>query len=124
MAGAIEASIRIGPNQMPPTSKQKIENWVLIKSALTPIYCPSTTNHTKTQEDNDMARYIAEVNFPQSNPNYEFIGWDEIDGKSTEATRADRLDMKMGKAMKAAFEDLAPGQSFVTAGGGRILRIF
>lgn len=71
-----------------------------------------------------MARYIAEVNYPNSNPNYEFVGWDEIGGTSTEATRADRLDMKMGKAMQAAFEDLEPGESRVTDAGGRMVRVF
>jgi len=71
-----------------------------------------------------MARYIAEVNFPNSNPNYEFVGWDDLGGKSTEATHVDRLDMRMGKHMKAQFERMAPGESYTTDAGGRMVRAY
>jgi len=70
-----------------------------------------------------MARYIASGPIPAGCKGHEFIGWDDLKGVATEATRPEHLGMKMSKVMRDHFADLGPGQELKVA-TGRLFREF
>jgi len=69
-----------------------------------------------------MARYYADNGRHRSEPEYEFLGWDEIGGEVVEATHAHHLGMRMERSLSEAFQALSPGGSRVTASGGVLER--
>lgn len=70
-----------------------------------------------------MARYIASNPIPAGCAGHEFIGWDKIGGRSTEATKPENLGMKMPKVMAQHFGAIDPGQEIKVA-TGRLFREF
>lgn len=64
-----------------------------------------------------MARYLAENHIPAGVAGHEFIGWDDLDELSTEATRAEHLGISVPEVMAEMFNGLAPGQRIKTKTG-------
>lgn len=71
-----------------------------------------------------MARYTAENEIPAGCEGHCFVGWDSLDGRSTEATMASGLNLLMGRAMKAEFKTMQPGERRVFAHGRNLFREF
>ncbi len=70
-----------------------------------------------------MARYTASGTIPAGCEGHEFIGWDDLKGEATEATRPEHLGMKMPKVMREHFAAMLPGTEIKTA-TGRLFREF
>jgi hypothetical protein len=70
-----------------------------------------------------MTRYTASNPHPAGTPGHEFIGWDDINGRSTEATRPEHLGILMGRSLKAQFRKLKAGQR-IEVPTGSIFREF
>jgi len=70
-----------------------------------------------------MARYIASNTIPAGCAGHEFIGWDDLNGLSVEATRPDHLGILVARNLRKEFSRLKPGQR-VAVPTGSILRSF
>lgn len=55
-------------------------------------------------------------------PRHPFIGWDDLDGESVEATKAANLGKRMPANARATFLNLKPGQTKIDASGNRYFR--
>lgn len=70
-----------------------------------------------------MARYTASGSIPPGCEGHDFIGWDDLETVSTEATREENLGMKMPKVFRENFLKLEPGEE-IWVKTGRLFREF